>query len=217
MIPVILYYFIGTVVGGIATAVGLKMGEKYIEEMSLGKFIYPIACTVTGGIYALLYLKHEMKSELVVGLFLAAILVALVICDLRYRKLPNHILVTAIIVISVWRLFYHPLPLWSYVMGFVIGGGILLVASLKAMKKGRAPIGGGDIKLMALIGLAMGVKLVLVTLFITFAVGGIIGFLLVAARWVRRDGFIPLAPIIALASLYAWVYGESLLQWYLGK
>ena len=75
-------------------------------------------------------------------------------------------------------------------------------------------MGGGDIKFMAALGLWLGVKLTVLTLFLSFMFGGIGGILLLLLRIKDRKDRIPFGPYIAAAAWLALLYGEDIVHWY---
>jgi leader peptidase (prepilin peptidase) / N-methyltransferase len=133
---------------------------------------------------------------------LLAALAVLVILDLRTRTIPDRITLPGIgyaLLISV--LPAPPSVLESLLGAIVGGGGVLLVAIVT-----RGGMGGGDIKLMALLGAAFGWKLALPVfeqpLLIAFAlsqlVGGVIALALLITRRAGRKSQLPVGALIAL-------------------
>ena len=78
---------------------------------------------------------------------------------------------------------------------------------------GKETMGGGDIKLFAVTGLYLGAAASLFALFFSC----ILGLLMGAVRNRNQKGApIPFGPSIALASYVMLLYGERLVNWYLG-
>ncbi|SIF31548.1 Flp pilus assembly protein, protease CpaA [Mycobacteroides abscessus subsp. abscessus] len=76
-------------------------------------------------------------------------------------------------------------------------------------------MGGGDIKLFAVIGLALGTKLVLLTFFFATLFGAVFGIVGMLIGKVEKGKPIPFGPYIALGSLTAYFFGQRILDWYL--
>jgi leader peptidase (prepilin peptidase)/N-methyltransferase len=91
------------------------------------------------------------------------------------------------------------------------GGGILLLLAI--LTKGG--MGGGDIKFVAALGLWLGLKLTLLTLFLSFVIGGIGSLMLLAFKIKGRKDFIPFGPFIAIAAFISMLYGNEIIAWYL--
>lgn len=178
--------------------------------------IYPLMELATGVCFAILYVQGATLTEWIAGLVLTSVLIVLAISDLQYRLIPNRIVYPSLIVCAVYRLLVHPLPLWEYGMGFVIGGGLLWLVSWVSVKLKRPAMGGGDIKLMALLGLLLGVEQIIFVILLSAMLGLIIGLLLMALKRISRQTFLPFGPFIGLAGFMSWVIGEQIIKWYIG-
>jgi leader peptidase (prepilin peptidase)/N-methyltransferase len=152
--------------------------------------------------------------ELWIAYLFFSILIILSVSDLKYRLLPNTIIVPAMALFVLLRLWIHDLPYWEYMAGFVVGGGILLAVSYMSVRLGKPAMGGGDIKMMALLGVVLGLKLILLTLALSALLGCIFGLILVGIGKITRKTFIPFGPFIAIAGIVAMIFGNNLLAWY---
>lgn len=101
--------------------------------------------------------------------------------------------------------------LLDMLFGVVLGGGLLLLIAIIS----RGGMGGGDIKFAAALGLWLGWKLTLLTLLISFILGGLIGVLLLLFKLKDRKDFIPFGPFIAGGAFIAMLYGNNIIKWYL--
>jgi leader peptidase (prepilin peptidase)/N-methyltransferase len=94
--------------------------------------------------------------------------------------------------------------------GFLILGGILYVIAVVS----RGGMGGGDIKLSALIGAFLGLRAGLVALFTGFLFGAIVGVvLLITGKKTRKDA-IAFAPFLSLGGITGLFYGGEVVEWY---
>ena len=85
-------------------------------------------------------------------------------------------------------------------------------------------MGGGDIKLGAMIGAFLGWQDTLLTLLIAFFVGAIVGIIMMflkllvsksfKAAWKKRKSFIPFGPYLALGTLLTILKGQAIIGWY---
>lgn len=96
----------------------------------------------------------------------------------------------------------------------VFGGGLLGVSVLMDKRLGRESMGGGDIKLFAVVGLYLGLVGTLFALLLSCAIGLAV-FVCVRSRREGGQAF-PFGPYIAAASAVMLLYGEPVIQWYLG-
>ena len=77
-------------------------------------------------------------------------------------------------------------------------------------------MGGGDIKLAAVIGFFLGWPNGLLAVFLGCLLGAVTGIALVLARVKGRKDAIPLGPYLAAGTMLAMFFGSRLLAWYLG-
>ncbi|TMV52642.1 prepilin peptidase [Paenibacillus mesophilus] len=187
----------------------LLMGKcRYCRErISAAYPIGELAAAVTFGVTAW---KIGYQPELLAGLLLASILIVIVQTDLRAMIIPDKVVFFGFGAAVLIRLFVHPLPLWSYLAAFVVGGGILLL--LAVVSKGG--MGGGDIKLFAFIGLILGLPLTLLALFVSALLGTLYGLILIVFRKFKRRTAIPFGPFLALGSLLSYLWGTGLIDFY---
>jgi len=77
-------------------------------------------------------------------------------------------------------------------------------------------MGGGDLKLGAMLGAFLGWQSLLVALFIAVMLGGLSAVVLLAARRVARKDAIPFGPFLAIGGAVALFWADPILGWYLG-
>jgi len=183
------------------------------------KFIvwrYPVGDLITTVLFAHAAYYIGWKLELFAALFFISILVVIVQTDLTDMIIPNKVVVVGVIGAVCVRLIVHPLPLLNYGIAAITGSGALLIIGIigdKVLKK--ETMGGGDIKLYVFIGLILGVKLTLLSLFLASLFGLIGGLALIATGAQSRGKTIPFGPYIAAGALAAYYWGNGLIGWYL--
>nr|WP_057313609.1 A24 family peptidase [Paenibacillus sp. Soil766]KRE93173.1 hypothetical protein ASG89_06620 [Paenibacillus sp. Soil766] len=178
--------------------------------------IYPIGELVTAVAFAVTTWLIGPSLELIVGLVFVSILMICSIADSRYRIIPDKVVFSGMIVAFLLRIWIHPLPLWNYSVAFIVGGGVLyLVALASVLIMKKEGMGGGDIKLLAFIGLIVGIKLTLFTLFVASLFGTIYGLVQIRVKSSREDQGIPFGPFIAAGAFFSYFWGESVINWYL--
>ncbi|MNG14300.1 Type 4 prepilin-like proteins leader peptide-processing enzyme [compost metagenome] len=116
------------------------------------------------------------------------------------------------------RLFDHPLPLWNYLAAAFAGSGFLLIVGVVASRLLRQEaMGGGDIKLYVLIGMVLGLKLTLLSIFVASAVGLLVALIQkIMKSGGKVNGPLPFGPSIAIGALLCCLWGDRLLNWYWG-
>ncbi|HEY3152184.1 MAG TPA: prepilin peptidase [Candidatus Binatia bacterium] len=155
--------------------------------------------------------------------FVAALIVISFI-DLDVRIVPDVISLPGIIVglaLSVAGYFLVsgessivPSPV-SSVLGILAGGGFLLATAWIYEKvTGVEGMGGGDIKLLAMIGAFLGWPSIPITLFFASLVGSVVGIACMVATGAGRRLALPFAPFLCSGALLFIFFGEDLIQFY---
>ncbi|WP_042162887.1 prepilin peptidase [Paenibacillus gorillae] len=177
---------------------------------------YAAGEAVTALFFAIAALKLGSQPELIAALWLIAILSIITQTDLTDKIIPNKVVAAGVLGAIIIRLFIHPLPMWNYGIAAIAGGGALLaIALLGSWVLKKETMGGGDIKLYVFIGLMLGVKLTLLSLFLASLFGLIGGLLLIAAGGHARGKTLPFGPYIALGATTAYFWGDGMADWYL--
>jgi leader peptidase (prepilin peptidase)/N-methyltransferase len=100
---------------------------------------------------------------------------------------------------------------WDSLAAVLIGGGFFYVVAVVS----RGGMGGGDIKLTAMMGAFLGLRDLGVAVFIGLLAGSAVGIaLMIAGRKGRKDA-IPFGPFLALGGVCSVFWGRSLVEWYL--
>jgi leader peptidase (prepilin peptidase)/N-methyltransferase len=177
---------------------------------------YPIVELVTALVFIAHYYVYGWTPLLAVRLAFAASLVALFAIDLEHHLLPDAITLPGIVVGLIASVFLPPGPLAS-VIGVLIGGGFLwLVGEAYFRYSGQEGMGGGDVKMLAMIGAFLGWKLVLLTLILGSILGSVIGLAVIGIKRGTMKYALPFGTFLALGALAASLIGEQLVAWYVG-
>ena len=96
------------------------------------------------------------------------------------------------------------------VAGACLGGGIFFLIALAY----PAGMGGGDVKLIAMIGAFVGWQAVLVAIILSAFCGALIGLTLILLGLRGRRDPVPFGPFLAIGGITAMLWGEALLAWY---
>jgi prepilin signal peptidase PulO-like enzyme (type II secretory pathway) len=173
---------------------------------------------VSALVLGLMVLSIDYSWEWLVALPFAAALVTISFCDFRYMIIPDIITLPGIVLVAVLRLWIQPLPYWDYVTAALFGSGFFyLVALMILVTTKREAIGGGDIKLLALTGLVLGIKLTILSFLMFCFIGTIAGLLIVFTERYRNDLIVPFGPFIAASSIISYFWGNGLISWAIGK
>jgi leader peptidase (prepilin peptidase) / N-methyltransferase len=173
---------------------------------------YPVVELVTGLLFVLALAERGLTLDLIPALLLVSGLVAITGIDLDHQLIPDVISIPGIVVgLAVSTLTGRPGWLDSLI-GVVIGGGIFLLIIVAS----RGGMGGGDMKLGAMLGAFLGWKLALVAILIAILAGGVFAIAVLLLRRKGRKDPVPFGPFLALGGAVSLFWGESLLAWYLG-
>lgn len=173
--------------------------------------IYPVVELVTGFLYAFTFYKLGFQMELAIGLLLASLLVIITVSDWVYMLIPNRVLLFFLVFIVGLRIVEPLDPWWDVLLGAAVGFGILYL--LAVVSKGG--MGGGDIKLFFVLGLFLGTKATVMTLFLASIIGAIFGFIQIILKGYEKRRPIPFGPFIAIGAILAYFYTDEMINWYI--
>jgi leader peptidase (prepilin peptidase) / N-methyltransferase len=175
---------------------------------------YPIVELVTGVAFALDYLAFGLTPLFLVRAMFACAMIVLFAIDLEHQLLPNVITYSGLIAGSVASLFLPPGPVMA-LAGIVAGGGVLwLMIEVWLRVRGVEAMGFGDVKMLAMIGAFLGLKLTLLTFVLSSLMGGLVGVFVIVTRRGGMGTALPYGTMLAVAAFIASVAGERLIDWY---
>lgn len=178
---------------------------------------YPVVECLTGILAAGSCLTFGLTPEALVWFAFAATLVVVSGIDLAFRIIPDTISLPGIAVFGILAWLVLERSPAAIGLGILAGGGILYaVALVYYMIRRTDGMGGGDIKLLAMIGAATGVSGVVFTLF----AGSVLGTGAGIAQMIRhrkpdRQMQIPFGPFLSAGALIYVFYGDTLIDWYI--
>lgn len=152
---------------------------------------------------------------------LGASLILVSVVDIRHMVLPDEITLPGLRLGVILSFFFPALhgatgrweSLGASIVGALVGAGFLwIVGTIGSWVFKREAMGGGDVKLMAMVGsLIGGWKVMLVNLFIAPLLGSAVGL---ALRLRYKVDLIPYGPFLALGTLVVIFWGDGIIQWY---
>ncbi|HLC20526.1 MAG TPA: A24 family peptidase, partial [Candidatus Methylomirabilis sp.] len=165
---------------------------------------------VTILLFLLAWTRFGLTLEWFRAVVLLSALVVVTGIDLDHRIIPDRITLSGIPV-GLFLAWLLPPGIVSSVVGTVIGGGIFYLVALLS----RGGMGGGDIKLAAMLGAFLGWSTALLALFLGVLAGGVVGVVLLLLGVRGRKDPIPFGPFLALGGAVALLWGQPILAWYL--
>ncbi len=177
---------------------------------------YPMIELGNGLGYALILWWFGLGWSSAAYMVLFSALLAVTAIDIDHYIIPNVITLPGILLGLVFAGTILPVGLVNAVLGVLVGGGILWVlAWASPYVFGKEGMGGGDIKLLAMIGAFLGWEPTLLTIMVGALVGSVIGVGLMALKLMRRDQYLPFGPFLAFGALVALFFHHHVLDWYL--
>lgn len=186
---------------------------------------YFVVEMLTALLAAALYYQFGLGLAFLVGFVFVAALIVISFIDFDVRIVPDVISLPGIAVGLFFSvvgryLISDPLDLVptpiSALIGAVAGGGFLLaVAWLYERVTGVEGMGGGDIKLLAMIGAFLGWPSIPLTLFFSSLGGSIIGLILMLRKGVGGKYALPFAPFLCFGALFHLFFGKQVMLFYL--
>lgn len=101
------------------------------------------------------------------------------------------------------EIFHLNLPIFERLIAAIIGGGIFLMLAILS----RGGIGGGDIKLVAVLGIWLGIEKLLNVIIIAAIAGGIVAVILILTKQKDRKSYFAYGPYFALAAIFILLFG----------
>ena len=174
---------------------------------------YPFVEAATAAIWAGNVAAYGLEPQAYRAIAFLTLLLAIAVTDARFYIIPDRLsLGGAVVGVALSALPGAP-TLPESVLGAVIGGGALwLVAILGTLAFKKEAMGGGDIKMMTMIGAFLGWKGALLTVFLGALAGTLV---FVPLAW-KSDKLVPFGLFLALGGALAFYLGDPLLAWYMG-
>ena len=199
-IPIISYIWLGRRCRTCGNSISVRY--PVIELMNGVGYVGVVAVfgwTWTAGVYAI---------------FFSALLVVAWI-DLDHLIIPDVISLPGIILGLLAAATVLPIGLINSLIGVLLGGGMLwILAILSPYIFGKEGLGGGDIKLLAMVGAFLGWQPVLLTLMLASLSGAVVGIALLAFKVMKRGHYIPFGPFLVFGALISLFFYTDLVQWY---
>ncbi len=176
---------------------------------------YPLVELVSGLFAVAVFDRYGFSWE---GLFLFALVGALLVVtfiDIDHQIIPDVITLPGIGVGFLASFLVRYITYKESLIGILLGGGsLLLVAWGYQLLTKREGMGGGDIKLLALIGAFLGWKGVVFTIFAGSAIGTAAGVVVAISTGGGRRLAIPFGPFLSLGALLYLFFGTQMINWY---
>jgi len=196
------------------------------EKISFRYFIVEL---LTAGVFLIFYNRYGLSFNFLFYIIFVSGLIVATFVDIKHRVIPDEISLGGIVVGLILNLIktyllpatYYLLPIYDSLLGILIGGGIIRLSGFlfdlvyfKLLKKGpiqgeTESMGGGDVKLLAMIGAFLGWQVALLTFFLAPIFGAIVG---VVNLITTKDHTIPYGPFLSLAAFISIFWFNQILN-----
>jgi leader peptidase (prepilin peptidase)/N-methyltransferase len=186
---------------------------------------YPLVEALNAFLYVAVLWRYGLTPAFFVYCLLCSALVVITFIDLDFQIIPDRITLSGIPIGLAAGSIILPDPFYraellgpvASLTGAALGfGAFYLVAYLSIILLKKEGMGGGDIKMMAMVGGFMGWKAVLLTTFIGSLAGSVIGIGVMVVKKKGRGLLLPFGPFLATGALMTLFFGQEVLKWYLG-
>ncbi len=182
-------------------------------------YFYFIIEILGGLIFLLVFLQFKISYNTIIGFFISFIL--LIMAGLDYKthyvydlSLISLFLVSAAsyIIPQIINLEFNPDGLIGLAVGFL---GFLLIRIIAKLITKEEALGLGDVYLMGTAGLLLGWQNLLLSVLFGSVIGAIIEVTLIIIKKKNRESEIAFVPYLALGIFLAYLYGNTIIDWYL--
>lgn len=197
----------------------LQFGKSHCCQTRIS-LQYPTIEVLTG-IVSVITILH---SDSIIHYFIWFILfmcplIVISIIDFKLKIIPD-VISLPFILVGVGVRFYQEYPDWLEALkisglGILIGGGVLLLlAEIVSRIKKTEAMGGGDIKLAAMLGAFLGWKALIFVFFTSSVLAIVYAVTRILFDRKNRGETIPFGPFLSVAGMIFWWYGREITDWY---
>ncbi len=171
---------------------------------------YPLVELLTAFSFLLVYLQYGYSVQTAAGCVLVAMLVVVTFTDIDEGIIPDVITYPGMLIGLAFSFF--TIGIKSALFGMLGFGLVFFLIALLS----RGGMGGGDVKLVAVIGAFVGPLHSVLVFILSSLAGGLWAIGLLLFRGAGRKTEVRFGPFLALAALLVFLYGQQLLDFYLG-
>ena len=175
---------------------------------------YPLTEAILAALFVAMLLKFGLTAELLSALVFAGCLLCLSLVDLDTQIIPDRFILIPIAVRAAQLLYSGGFSalLGASVPGFIIAGAVLVISLImdKVLKKDT--MGGGDIKLLFVIGLYLTLPECLLMVMLSCVIGIVMAAILMR---VDSETAFPFGPALSIAAVLTMLVGSPIVNWYL--
>ncbi len=173
---------------------------------------YPLVEFLTGGLAVLLWRHFGPGAPFIFHFIFVSALLLTTFIDYDHQIIPDLVTLPGIPFFSLAAVLFLDLTFWDSFFGLVAGGGSLYLLGLfHGLITGREGMGGGDIKLLAMIGAFLGWQSLLFVVLVSSFLGAAVGVALILSRGKDLRYAVPFGPFLAVGAVGYIFLGDHLL------
>ena len=174
---------------------------------------YPLVELITALLALLLFLKFGLTLNFFTFFIFTAVLIVITFIDLDHQIIPDILTLPGIPLFFLAAIFLVKVPWPEALWGLFIGGGILLaIAFVYEFIAKREGMGGGDIKLLAMIGGFFGWKSLIFILLVSSFTGAVIGITAMIIKKKDMKYAVPFGPFLSAAAVAYIFWGDIFMR-----
>jgi len=201
-IPVLSYLFLGGKCGFCSARISIR---------------YPLVEILNAVFYIYCFYKFGLGWELIGFTFLASGLLVIFFIDLDFQIIPDSVTIPGMVIGLIVSLVPGGIGIIQSAIGLIVGGGTpFLVAILGDWLFKKESLGGGDIKMTAMLGAFLGWHKILLIFILSAVIGWVVAVLVMFfSAELRKTRMIPFGPFLAIAAILAITYGDPIIEYYI--
>lgn len=188
-------------------------GEKISYRYALIEFL-------TGILFLLVFNKYGYNIQTIYYLIFISMLIIITFIDIDHYIIPDCLIIFGSIVAILANILGQGIGIKNSLSGALIcGGSMLILTSLIEFIVKKEVMGGGDIKLFAMMGLFLGIRGGLLTMLLSIYVGAFYGIIVIVNSRLKKQEYnsmIPYGPFISIGALMVVLCGTNIISWYTG-
>lgn len=179
---------------------------------------YPFIEALTGVFALLLFRRYGWHAQFPIEFLFVSVLLIVAFIDLDTFTIPDVFSVSGIVAGFVFSFLTPRLSWTDSLLGLLLGGGLFyaIAAGYQAIRH-QEGLGGGDVKLLGMIGAFVGWAGVVFTILVASVVGALVGIVVMRRSGEGMKTMVPFGPFLSLGAVCYIFVGRSFYAWYLGE
>jgi len=175
--------------------------------------VYPAIELLTAVMSLLLFRKYGLSLEYLFSFMFTCALIVITFIDLKHQIIPDVITLPGIPLFALAAILFMDITLKASLIGILAGGGCLyLVAFVYQLLTKREGMGGGDIKLLAMLGGFLGWHSLWFIIMASSLIGSVTGISAMICKGKDTKYAIPFGPFLSIAAVVYIFWGNMVMK-----